>query len=183
MDEILENKSIRVRYGTEDQVLADYANFGWKCINKVLLNRFGNPLPLNEVLSEADKREKCFWDLSLNRVISQEKSERIASLEYEYSCLAPCDTSFGRGRITATVFLTIGFIICVILSISSILGDGENPMAGFTAAVVMASMCLGGIVAIVVPGALRVRNRVIRNEESVVRRKQILIDAKKILEE
>ena len=181
MDEVLETKVIRCRYGEEDRVLREQSAFGWRCVSKNLLNRFGNPLPANERVSESDKREKCTWDLSLNRVIDPEKANKLSSLENEFNSYSHVDTSFGKGRITGSVFLTIGIFILVIIGASNLTSDAENATNVAFAVFMIALVALMGLIAIIVVGALSVRNRVIENETAERRKKYILNEAKKIL--
>ena len=81
METPLDSKIIRCRYGSEDKVVKDYACFGWTIASKTLLNRFGNPLPVDARVSEDDKREKCSWELTFKRFVSPEKAQKLYLLE------------------------------------------------------------------------------------------------------
>lgn len=189
MEKVVENKTVRCRYGCEEEVLKEQANFGWKCISKVLLNRFGNPLPVNERVSESDKREKCSWDLCLNRIVTPDQSAKLAPLEYEYNSCTPVDTSFGKGKITALVFITIGVMILIMLGLIYLYSypvgyQHDDPIMSTTMAYVYftgAAIGIGGLIGITVPGAFSVRKRVIRNEQSKERKKQIIEEVRQIL--
>ena len=182
MENILETKTIRCRYGAETQVVNDYSSFGWRLVNKILLNRFGNPLPIDAQISESDKREKCSFELVFNRHIDPEKANRLSLLENEYDSLTTANTSFGRGRITASIFMSLGlavFVLCIMMYLTD--PDFSLSTSFFLLFIMFALFLGGGLVAIVVPGALRVA-RAVRQNEATAKRKAILLqEARKIL--
>ena len=177
MSKIMETRIAICRYGDEESVLKDLSNFGWSLANKKLLNRFGNPLPANERVSESDLREKCSYELSLVRRIDEELVIELNSLQNEYEKLVFIDTSFGGGKITASVFLTIAFIVFLSLALSRVVGSD----AGVISLLIFAFLALGGIVAINVSGGIKVANRIKHNEEVAKMRKSLLDQAKQLL--
>ena len=45
IDNMVETRKDICRYGNENKIIKEYAQFGWTFESKRLLNRFGNPLP------------------------------------------------------------------------------------------------------------------------------------------
>ncbi|MBO4856381.1 MAG: hypothetical protein J5511_03310 [Bacilli bacterium] len=186
MENTLDSKIIRCRYGSEDKVIKDYSCFGWTIASKTLLNRFGNPLPVDARISEDDKREKCSWELTFKRFVTPDKAQKLYLLENEYDSLTIANTSFGRGRITGAVFLTLASIVSFITYGSSFYRTTNE----FEATTTLTTMFLifglafaGGLAAVLVPGILRVSKAVKQNEETEKARKEILKKARKIIEE
>ena len=189
MENPLDSKVIRCRYGSESKVIADYACFGWTIASKTLLNRFGNPLPVDARITEDDKREKCSWELTFKRFVNPEKAKKLYLLENEYDSLTVANTSFGKGRITATVFMSLALMILVIAIVSfysSPVQTGTSFELNYSTLIIMiifAFLLLGGIAGVIVPGILRVVKAVKQNNETENKRKEILAEAKRILEE
>lgn len=187
MENILETKTIRCRYGSEAQVVKDYSAFGWRLISKNLLNRFGNPLPIDARISESDKREKCSFELTFNRSIDPDKANKLSLLENEYDSLTTADTSFGRGRITASIFMSLGLVIFIIMIASAFSGNNgsgstvEVSSAMITMFTIFALLLAGGLAAIIAPGVVRVVRAAKQNEEVKKRKTEILQEAEKIL--
>lgn len=173
MDKIIDKRTIRVRYGTEEKYLKDYAHFGWSLSSKNLLNRFGNPLPLDEKVSESDKREKCFYDLYLVRELESDKIKKLDNLQNEYDSYEPIQTCFSGQRVTGSVFLTIGAIIFGIFA----------SVYGYIYYLIPFILFLMGLLAVIITGIFHVISSCKRSDSNEARKKQILEDAKKILSE
>ena len=115
MAKVLETKKKICRYVYLDKCVGEVKCFGWELTNKILLNRFGNPLNPNEDISESDLREKCSYELSLTREVEKESISQLNSLEFEYESMKYLPNHFSGGRITGCVFLTIAIIVFSIL--------------------------------------------------------------------
>lgn len=167
MSKILETRKERCRCGTEQKYIKEYAKYGWSFSSKQLLNRFGNPLPLDTRLSEAEKREKCFYDLTFIREFEKETVDRLNSLQEEDQSLKLLQQCFTGKRVTSCVFLTLflmGFTIC---AVSTYKVDNNAWTFFLVGAVVM----LLALIAIVVTGVFVVK-RNCKNNDVVRRRKQ-----------
>lgn len=187
MENILETKTIRCRYGSETQVVKDYSAFGWRLISKNLLNRFGNPLPIDARISESDKREKCSFELTFNRSIDPDKASKLSLLENEYDSLTTADTSFGKGRITASILMSVGLTIYAIMLLPMFFNsDGSGKSIEISSSIVimltiLALLLVGGLAAVIAPGIVRVVKATKQNEEVKKRKAEILQEAEKIL--
>ena len=186
MENILETKTIRCRYGSETQVVKDYSAFGWRLISKNRLNRFGNRLPIDAQISESDKREKCSFELTFNRSIDPDKANKLSLLENEYDSLTTADTSFGKGRITGSIFLTLGLSIFLIMMIFVYTSHDNSGTIEISSSLIimlfiLALFLLGGLAAVIAPGVVRVVKAAKQNEEVKKRKAEILQEAEKIL--
>ena len=176
MEKVFETRKKICRYTEVNSYLKTMKNFGWEINNKILLNRFGNPLNPNENVSESDLREKCSYELTLQREVEKDSISKLNSLEMEYESEKYLDAFFGRGRVTACVFLTLAVIVFFILAFS----PNENAVA--TAFAVLAFVALLGLIAVVLTGALSVYKRCQYNDNLAERKKQILKEARDLLE-
>ena len=78
--EIYETRKEICKYALLETVVQEYALFGWTLSQKILLNRFGSPLPYGETLSENDLREKCSYELSFSRTVESKKVPTLNKL-------------------------------------------------------------------------------------------------------
>lgn len=119
MANVMENRNEVVRYGKENKYLKEFGKFGWTLQSKQLLNRFGNPLPLDEArrISEDDLREKCSYNLKMVRVVDDSIVNQLHSLEHEYQALEYYPASFGGGRVSGSVWLSLVSISLILVGI------------------------------------------------------------------
>ena len=108
-----ETRTERCGYGYKDRLIDRLAKFGWQYSSKRLLNRYGNPFPMNYSISEAEKRQRCFLDVVFVRDLKEGVGPQVNSLEDEYNSLTELETSFTAKRISALIFLT--FVLSVFL--------------------------------------------------------------------
>ena len=183
MEKKLEQRTIRCRYGEEDRYLKDISSFGWSLSSKTLINRFGNPLPLDAHIDESEKREKCFIDLGLIREIETDKIMELNALQNEYDALSPVPGGFGKGRIVGMVFTMLGIFFFFALSYT-FFGTG-NPEATATGFVflVLGLLFIGGIVALIVSGVGRVKKISAKNKARLARRNELKQKAEEILQQ
>ena len=117
MGRIIEKKTIRVQYRLADKYINDSSKFGWILVSKQLINRFGNPVPIGEYISEDDLKEKCAFDLQVKREIDEKNAVALHSLENEYNSFTPYSTGFGGGRVVGCIFLSILSFACYIAGV------------------------------------------------------------------
>ena len=169
MSKILETRKERCRCGTEQRFIKDYAKFGWSFSSKQLLNRFGNPLPADVRLSEAEKREKCFYDLTFIREYEKDTIDQLNSLQNEYGSLKEPQTCFTGKRVTSCVFITI-FLLVGIFGTTSTYKPDNNTWTFF---LVMAIVALLALAAIIIVGVFRVKKNCRERDRVVKRKRQI----------
>ena len=117
MSRIIEKKTVRVPYRLADNYIKDFSKFGWLLVSKQLLNRFGNPVPAGEYISQDYLEEKCSFDIQIKREIDEKNAATLHSLENEYNSLTPYSTGFGGGRVVGCIFLSILSIACYIAGV------------------------------------------------------------------
>lgn len=176
---ISEIREERVRYGQEDKYIDQFSNFGWRCTSKRILNRFGNPLPLGERVSENDLREKCFYQLTLKREVDESIIPELDALQAKYEDNPILNVSFGKGRIFWSVVLTIVFIALIVGFISS-MGTGITTGATVTLAI-LAFLSFGGAAALISTGVARVARLSRKNNEASEAQDRILKEARLLL--
>ena len=179
MEKQIESKIVTCRYGTEKEYLDDLKQFGWTLASKRILNRFGNPLPANERVSESDLREKCSYELTLNRYSDPETSMKLNALENEYNNQVLKQACFSGGRVTGMVFLSLAILILSIVSGSFLSTDASNSAA--IALLVLDFLAIGGLIAIILTGAFSVANACKYNDLAREKRKQIAKEASKLI--
>lgn len=180
MEKQVETKTVTCRYGTENEYLDDLKNFGWNLASKKLLNRFGNPLATNEKVSESDLREKCSYELTLNRLIDPEISMKLNALENEYNSLVLKQSCFSGGRVTGMVFLSAAALFFLIMSITMF---RSNEVNGATVFLILGLVAISGLIAIILTGAFSVARACKDNNHAIERRKQLVKEASKIVAE
>ena len=176
MSKIIETRKARCRYGREAQFIKDFELFGWSLSSKQILNRFGNPLPLDERVSEDDLREKCFYELTFTREEEKEIADKLNSLQIEYSSEERLQTCFTGKRVTACVFITLAVLLFGILA-GAFYGDWASFYVFFTACLI----ALGGFAAVIATGILQVVKNGKKNDANFARRKQIEREVEKLL--
>lgn len=176
MATISETRDITVKYGREDQYIHNFSSFGWRCVSKKLLNRFGNPLPLGEKVSEDDLREKCSYQLTFKREVDESVVAELDALQAQYEDEQLLDTSFGKGRITGSVFLTIGFISCI-----AAIATGHLTTGALMVMIFFASFTFLGNAAIIATGIVRVVNANKKNAKIRDKQDEILDRARRLL--
>lgn len=176
---IVETREERVRYGQEDKYIDQFFNFGWRCTSKRILNRFGNPLPLGERVSENDLREKCFYQLTLKREVDESIIPELDALQAKYEDNPILDVSFGKGRIFWSVVLTIVFIALIVGFISS--RRTGITTGGATVLIIVACISFGGAFALISTGIARVIRLNRRNDEAIEIQDNILTEARTLL--
>lgn len=180
MAEITENKTVRVRYINESSTIEECRRFGWVLVNKTLLNRFGNPLPIDHRLSEAELKEKCYLDLYFRRTVDENLSLRLSMLQMEYDKNVPVRSSFGGGRVTGLVFLSLAFIIFFALIVTYFFRS-NGTIAQLIAFITINQLAAGGMAAIIITGVLSVKRGNRRNIEIKQNRLRISEEASKLL--
>lgn len=181
MAKILQTKTERVRYGQEEKYIEDFEKFGWNLKQKQLLNRFGNPLPLGEYVSEDDKREKCFYDLSLERVVDEKVSKELISLETEYHSIKLEDASFGGGRVVGAIWLSLFSLTCIILGVIWLRTPG---MVLAIASLAAGIFIFGAPISLIFAnGCGRVVRANKKNKEIEKQKEQIVEEAQKLLKQ
>ena len=143
MSIFIETRTERCRYGREDRIIDDYKIFGWSFSSKQLMNRFGNPLPIDMRLSEKELRNKCFYDIVFTREAEKEDSDKLNSLQSEYFSYELKQTCFTGKRVTVCVFLTILLIAFIVLAVSK---DQTTSLIGLILTIITA-LGLAGIIA------------------------------------
>ena len=176
MSKVLETRKERCRCGTEQKHIKEFAKYGWSFSSKQLLNRFGNPMPLDSQISEAEKREKCFYDLTFNRELERETIDKLNSLQNESESYKRKQSCFTGKRVSTCVFLTIVIIACLAIYFNKT--AGENALIAVLACAVLA---LVGLSAIVVVGVFRVKKNCQYNDEMNKRKQQIEKEVQEIL--
>ena len=169
MSKILETRKERCRCGTEQKHIKEYEKYGWSFSSKQLLNRFGNPLPLDTRISEAEKREKCFYDLTFIREFEKETIDRLNSLQEEDQSLKLMQQCFTGKRVTSCVFLTL-FLICFATCAVSTYKPDNNTWTFF---LVGAAVMLLALIAIVVTGIFVVKRNCSSNDKVRKRKQEI----------
>ena len=112
MSKIIDKREIVVSYKDSEKEIKTLANFGWTVESRILLNRFGNPIPDNGEVSESDKIEKCSYRLNLVRVINEESLMALNQLQHQYDSIRYADQGFSGKLITGSVFLSALSIPC-----------------------------------------------------------------------
>ena len=169
-----ETRKERCSYGYEKRLIDRLAKFGWQYSSKQLLNRYGNPLPLTNSLTESEKQQKCFLDVTFVRDLEEGLGPQINSLEDEYNTLIKLETSFTIKRVGSLIFLT--FVLFVLLLLGFL--DAfvfDNPLSHIEAIVFFV---LSGIVAllmglIIATGIVRAIKNGKTNEMKRVRKYEI----------
>ncbi len=124
MSENLQTNKVVVRYPLKRQYVEERKKYGWKLQNEMLLNRFGNPLPIGERVSQEDLEEKCSYELIFTRDIEPEIADKLDKIHDELSTLKILNNKFGGGRVTAMVFLSIGILVLALLGLGAIIFTG-----------------------------------------------------------
>ena len=176
MAKVLETKKKICRYVDLDKCVGEVKCFGWELTNKILLNRFGNPLNPNEDISESDLREKCSYELSLMREVEKESISQLNSLEFEYESIKYLPSHFSGGRVTGCVFLTIAIIVLSIIT-SSFYEDHSIMVT----LLVLTTLAFLGLLATILTGVFSVRSNCEKNDKIDIRKKEILQSAKKLI--
>ena len=177
MAKIIENKTEVCKYVDYEKRVEELRVFNWVVSSKTLLNKFGNPLSTNEDIDEDDLKEKCSYELHLVREIEDSSVVKVTQLQNEYEANPLKDNSFGGGRVTGCVFLSLLFFSSLIISILNI---QTNPIAGWIF-IVLGVLAGLGITAIIWTGIVSVINA---NEENVViqqKRDQIAEQARNMM--
>lgn len=177
----IEYRTVVVRYGKENECIKHQQHFGWQLTHKTLLNRFGNPLTSDAGIDEDDLREKCSWELHFVREIEESKVIKLCNLQNEYDSYLPLDTSFGKGRITGAVWLSIFSIACYIAG-GYWLG---TPGIALAIALLFIGFFIFGvpIIIIFITGAARIARISSENEKRAKKRKEIASEAQKLLKQ
>lgn len=115
MSKIIDKREIVVSYKDSEKEIKTLANFGWTVESRILLNRFGNPIPDNGEVSEDDKIEKCSYKINLVRVVDEESLMTLNQLQHKYDSIRYVDSSFGGKRITGSVFLSAISLPCLMI--------------------------------------------------------------------
>lgn len=129
IDNMVETRKDICRYGNENKIIKEYAQFGWTFESKRLLNRFGNPLPSDARVSEDDLKEKCSYELYFKRQIHESKVIELTNLQNEYDSIRLLDESYGGGRVTGSVFISIASIACFFASAFSVAQSAKIALA------------------------------------------------------
>ena len=176
MSKVLETRKERCRCGTEQKHIKEFAKYGWSFSSKQLLNRFGNPMPLDTRISEAEKREKCFYDLTFNRELERENIDKLNSLQNESESLKRKQSCFSGKRVSTLVFLTIVLIVLLSFYFNRIVA--ENMLS---VVLVFAVITFAGLAAIIVVGVFRVKKNCQYNDQMNKRKQQIEKEVQDIL--
>ena len=176
MSKLLETRKERCRYGSEQIYINKFAKYGWSFSSKQLLNRFGNPMPLDTRISEAEKREKCFYDLTFSREFEKETIDKLNSLQNEEESLALKQGCFTGKRVSTCVFLTLVIIVCLAIYLNKTAGEKMLPVM-----LAIAVIALIGLSAIVVVGVFRVKKNCQHNDQIRERKKQIDKEIEEVL--
>lgn len=178
MAKIIENKTEVCKYVDYEKRVKELSDFNWVVSSKVLLNKFGNPLSTNEKVDEDDLKEKCSYELHLVREIEDSSVIKVAQLQNEYEANPLKDNSFGGGRVTGCVFLSLLFFGTLFPSISCF---SMNLVVGGWILLIIAILAGLGITAIIWTGIVSVINA---NEENIViqqKRDQIAEQARNMM--
>ena len=175
----IEYRKVVVRYEKENECIKQQKHFGWQLNQKTLLNRFGNPLVSTAGIDEDDLREKCSWELSFIREVEETKIIELSNLQSEYDSYMPLDTSFGKGRITGAVWLSLFSFACIIGGAVWV----GTPGIALAIALILVGIIVFGIPVIIVftTGAGRVARIIKENERREMKRKEIALKAKELL--
>lgn len=177
MSKFSETRTIRCRYGKEEPIIDEYVAFGWLYTSKQLLNRFGNPLPIDSRLNEKELRGKCFYDLNFSRETEKEDVNRLNSLQTEYSGLELKQTCFTGKRVTSCVFLTLFLIAFIVTIATNVIADKAKPIV-----VILTIITALGLTAIIATGIVGVFKNGKENNKKLERKEQLLREAKSILQ-
>ena len=170
--QIVETKKVICKYPLLQSVLDENAIFGWVIKNKILLNRFGNPVPLGETIDEDDLKEKCSYELSFTRIVESTKSTQLDSLQTSYSALQSKPTKFSSKRVSGLVWLSILFT-ALLIGVFSI----DNMIL-----LIPLVLTFGGLLATILVGAKRCAQATTYNEQCELKKRRIEQESKKILE-
>ena len=177
----VEYRTIVCRYGKDSEIILAQRYFGWEFSHKTLLNRFGNPLTTDAGIDEDDLREKCSWELHFVREVEESKIMELSRLQNEHDSILPLDNSFGKGRITGSVWLSIFSIACYIVGGYYLF----TPGIALAITLMILGFILFGVPIIIIftTGAGRVVRINKENEKRSKVRKEIVAKAKKLLSE
>lgn len=177
---VTQTKKEVCRYSEYEYYSKTLAFFGWAITEKHLLNKFKNPVALGETISEADKREKCFYEISLKRTVDENKIYQLDKLFAEYDACKPQPAAFSGGRITAMVFVSLplfGFLIAALSSIS-------HSIALFITFFLLAIFLpMAGLAGLIVSGVFGVARILRENNKKEQRRKDILRLVQELLQD
>ena len=179
MANIVENRTVVCKYVDERKTIDEYTQFGWILTNKILLNRFGNPLSTNERVSNDDLEEKCSYQLYFTRGIDDSVAMEVNRLQAKYNDIPLLDNSFGGGRVTGCVFLTLALLTFLILSISGfqrVISVSVGIMS-----LILFFLAAAGITAIIWGGVVSVINANKKNADIQKQKDEIVAEAKRLL--
>ena len=168
MSENLQTNKVVVRYPLKRQYVEERKKYGWKLQNEMLLNRFGNPLPIGERVSQEDLEEKCSYELIFTRDIEPEIADKLDKIHDELSTLKILNNKFGGGRVTAMVFLSIGILVLAIAAAALSEGAKTDPafVPPFNASWTLLVLAFLGLGAIIFTGVLQVIKNIAKNVET-----------------
>lgn len=177
----METKNERVRCGTESRYIKEFENFGWTFSSKQLLNKFGNPLPLNHGLTNEEIMAKCFYELVFIRDVDINLTRKLSELEAKYNSLS-CNTPsrFTKGRIFAMIVCSI-FATGGLGIIFAKTPDFNNSY--FILSLVIGFLGLGGLIALILTGINQVKKTNSTKAEFEKERNKILNEANSLLKQ
>ena len=116
MGKVIENRKIVCRYGNTEKIIEEQKNFGWVATSRVILNRFGKPLPLDTKISEQTLISKCSVELTFVREVEEEKIVQLNSLQVEYEIKKEAPNNSPVLLWLLVVALFLGATACCILA-------------------------------------------------------------------
>ncbi len=179
--EICENKKVVCRYPLFEGVVQEHALFGWTLSEKILLNRFGSPVPYGVTFDEGDLKEKCSYELSFTRVIESKKVPTLNELHERYNALELKPTKFAKKKIVGLVWLSIAFFAFLLGGLGAS-ANGSLDGGALGLCVFVAFLAAGGCAAIITTGVIGVKKAKKVNVEILTQKRHLVLQAKKVLD-
>lgn len=177
MSKIVETRKEHCKYGNENTYIKIYGFFGWSYSSKQLLNRFGNPMPIDERISESDMREKCSYELTFTREVEKETADELNKLQNEYLSIKEFQSCFSGKRVTGCVFLTIAVLFFSSFAVGFYFSDNSL----WSLYIIFAFLAFCGLIAVIIPGVFVAMKNGETNDKNKIRKKQIKEKAAEIL--
>ena len=122
----METKTERVRCGTESRYIKEFENFGWTFSSKQLLNKFGNPLPLNHGLSNEEIMAKTMNEDELAQVTGGTRIETYELIKFYKSKGVKMPSNLEAAARQACILVNRDLNISVALNIQDNSEDSKN---------------------------------------------------------
>lgn len=181
MEKYVESRKIVCKYPLEKAITDEYHKFGWNPTKKTLLNRFGNPLPIGERVSQSDLEEKCSYEIIFTRETDYETASKLDKLQEQYHQIEIKPTHFGGRRVTGMVFISIGRLFMFALSIGFFPTSLNETFPAYISTTIFFLLLSLGLHILIVTGIFQCINNGKKNEEKIRQQNDLEKSAKKLL--